>query len=107
MALEDLVNPFTIEEFVAIVRNLKADKSPGPDGFNTNFIKKCWEVIKYYFYELCTSFFNHDICLQSINGSYITLIPKVDNPTKVGGFRPISLLNNSVKLLTKLLANRL
>jgi hypothetical protein len=40
MALEDLVNPFTVEEFVAIVRNLKADKSPGPDGFNTNFIKK-------------------------------------------------------------------
>jgi hypothetical protein len=52
-------------------------------------------------------FFPHNICLQSINGSYVTLIPKIDNPSKVGDFRPISLLNNSVKLLTKLLANRL
>jgi retron-type reverse transcriptase len=52
-------------------------------------------------------FFNHDMCLQSINGSYITLIPKVENPVKVGNFRPISLLNNSIKLLTKFLANRL
>jgi hypothetical protein len=32
---------------------------------------------------------------------------KVDNPSKVGGFMPISILNNSVKLHTKLLANRL
>jgi hypothetical protein len=52
-------------------------------------------------------FFPHNICLQSNNGSYVTLIPKIDNPSKVGDFRPISLLNNSVKLLTKLLANRL
>jgi hypothetical protein len=94
-------------EIDGIVRDLKDDKSPGPDGFNTNFIKKCWEVIKYDFYELCSDFHNHAICLQSINGSYVTLIPKVNNLSKVGDFRPICLLNNSVKLLTKLLANRL
>jgi hypothetical protein len=45
-------------------------------------MKKCWEVIKLDFYDLCLGFFNHDIYFQSINGSYITLIPKVDNPTK-------------------------
>ena len=39
--------------------------------------------------------------------SYITLIPKVDGPTKVNDFRPISLLNISMKIITKLLANRL
>jgi hypothetical protein len=37
--------------------------------------------------------------MQSINGSYITLIPKIDNPSKVGDFR--------LKLVTKVLANRL
>jgi hypothetical protein len=51
--------------------------------------------------------FYHNLCLHSINGSYITLIPKVDNPTKVSDFRHISLLNSLIKLLTKLLVNRL
>jgi hypothetical protein len=45
--------------------------------------------------------------LRSINGSYITLIPKKDSPQTVSDYRPISLLNSSIKLLTKLLANRL
>jgi hypothetical protein len=35
------------------------------------------------------------------------LIPKIDGPIRVNDFRPISLLNSSVKLITKVLANRL
>jgi hypothetical protein len=103
--LEDLVLPFSNDD---VVSNLKTDKSLGPDGFNTDFMKKCWAVIKHDFYDVCGGGgFNHEICLWSINGSYVTMIPKIDNPSKVGYFKPISLFNNSVKLLTKLLTNRL
>jgi retron-type reverse transcriptase len=45
--------------------------------------------------------------MHSINGSYVTLIPKHSSPASVGDYMPISLLNTSVKVLTKLLANRL
>jgi hypothetical protein len=45
--------------------------------------------------------------MQSINGSHRALVPKKDNPVRINDFRSISLLNSSVKLLTKLLANRL
>jgi hypothetical protein len=105
--LDSLVLPFSNEEIDEVVKNLKRDKSPRPDGFNTDFMKKCWNVIKSNFYDLCSGFYDHDICLQSINGSCITLIQKIDKSSRVGDFRPISLLNNSIKLLTKLLANRL
>jgi len=99
--------PFSHQEIDDVVRNLPLDKSPGPDGFNNEFLKKCWPIVKHDFYNLCAAFHAESICLQSINGSFITLIPKVDSPIRVNDFRPISLLNSSVKLVTKLLANRL
>jgi hypothetical protein len=99
--------PFTKQVIDNIIKSLPSDRSPGPDGFNTNFVKKCWHVIAQDFYDLCDKFHQGDVCLKSINGSYIILVPKKDNPQKVGDYRPISLLNNNMKILTKLLANRL
>ena len=105
--LSFLEAPFSLEKIDLIVSNLPSDKSPGPDRFNTDFIKKCWHIIKEDFYKLCQAFHLGELFVQRINGSYITLIPKVDNPTKALDFRPTSLLNTSMKLITKLLANRL
>lgn len=45
-----------------------------------------------------------------MKGNYaweVTLVPKKDRPNMVNDFKPISLLNSSIKLITKLLANRL
>lgn len=47
------------------------------------------------------------MCTQSINGSYISLIPKKKTPVLVSDYRPISLLNTSIKLIAKLLADRM
>jgi len=45
--------------------------------------------------------------LESINCSFITLVPKVHNPTSTNDFRPISLLNCVLKIIIKLLVDRL
>jgi hypothetical protein len=105
--LSSLVELFSTMEIDLVVRNLPLDKSPSPDDFNTDFVKKCWSIISQDFYKLCDAFYSGDICLQSINGSLITLVPKHDNVIKVADFTPISLLNTSVIIITKLLANRL
>lgn len=86
---------------------MPSDKSPGPDGFNAAFLKAGWDIIAPDFYKLITYFHSGSINMQSINYSYITLIPKRDSAITPGDFRPISLLNCTLKILTKLLANRL
>lgn len=73
-----LVDPFSTDEIDSIVKSLPSDKSPGPDGFNTDFIKKYWPIIKEGFYNLCTAFYNDNVCLQSSNGSYVTLVRTQD-----------------------------
>lgn len=105
--LEFLEAPFTHEEIDTVIRCLPNDKSPGPNGFNNEFLKKCWPLIRDDFYRLCHDFYNESVYLRSINSSYITLIPNIDNARRVNEFRPISLLNSSIKLITKLLVNRL
>jgi hypothetical protein len=51
--LETLVTPFSKEEIDAIVNDLPSGKSPGPNGFNIDFLKKCWSNIANDFYEMC------------------------------------------------------
>jgi hypothetical protein len=88
--LDDLHNPFSHEEIDNTVMNLPSDKSPGPDGFNIDFMKKCWKIVALDFYDLCAGFYDENICIQSRNGSYIVLISKVDNLSHVSDYRPIS-----------------
>jgi hypothetical protein len=103
--MDSLISPFLTGEIDNIIRHLPLDKAPSPDGFNGSFSKKCWSIIKEDFYKLCQDFFDGCVNLESINGSFITLIPKTNNPETVNDFRPISLLNSSIMLLTNLLAD--
>jgi hypothetical protein len=105
--LDSLSRPFSMLEIDEIIKHMPSDKAPGPDGFNELFLKKCWEFIKEDIYTLCFDFFHDNLNLEAINSSFITLIPKVHNPTSVNDYRPISLLNGVIKIITKLLANRL
>jgi exonuclease III len=41
-----LVDCFSEAEIVEVVRSSDGNKSPGPDGFNFAFLKKCWGTIK-------------------------------------------------------------
>jgi hypothetical protein len=56
--LSSLEIPFSNQEIDNIIKNMPTDKSPGPDGFNNEFLKKCWPVIKQDFYNLCSAFYS-------------------------------------------------
>ena len=53
------------------------------------------------------NFHQHSVFEQSMNASFLTLIPKKCNAVNIKDFRPISLVGSVYKLLSKVLANRL
>ncbi|KAL5553286.1 hypothetical protein UlMin_040687 [Ulmus minor] len=52
-------------------------------------------------------FFITNSMAQRFNESFIVLIPKKPNPTRLNHFRPISVCNVTYRVITKIIANRL
>ena len=87
---------------------MPSEKVPGPNGFIGCFYKKCWSVIKDDVIQAIMSFFNNQTSkLHPINTANIVLLPKTQDAAALSDYRPISLINSFVKIITKLLANRL
>jgi hypothetical protein len=105
--MPEIDSPFSDEEVNIALKEMPYDHTPGPDGFNGCFMKKCWSIIQSDFQRLLSQFYHQALDFEHINGSFITLIPKKDNPQTTNDYRSISLLNSSLKLLTKLLATRM
>lgn len=56
------------------------NKSPGPDGFTTEFFQKYWHIIGKATCRAIKAFFHSGKMLKEINHTFIALIPKNDNP---------------------------
>jgi hypothetical protein len=56
---------------------------------------------------LQSEFYNGTTDIQPLNNAFITLVPKINTPTTVNDFMPISLINCVTKIITKILGSRL
>lgn len=99
--------PFSEQEVKKVVFDSYADGAPGPDGLSFMFYQHFWELIKSDLMALFLDFFNETLDIYRLNFAILTSIPKEPNATSMKKFRPISLLNCSFKIFTKVLTNRL
>jgi len=102
-----LIAPISNEEIFSTLSSMKKNKSPGPDGFNVNFFLACWNTVGEDFLNAAHYFFKTWRMPSGLNSTAITLVPKVDVPSSMAHFRPISCCNTFYKCISKLLANRL
>ena len=100
--------PISVLECGKSLQALKNNKSPGSDGFTTEFYKFFWPNIKHFVHDsFIAAFENGTLSIDQRRG-ILTLLPKADKDLRLlKNWRPLSLLNTDYKILTKLLATRL
>ena len=86
---------------------MKANTAPEPDGFPPLFYKQYWSKIGAEVLDAVIGVLNSGILPHELSHTFLTLIPKIKSPRRVGDFRPISLTNVLYKLIAKVLANHL
>ncbi|XP_028113902.1 uncharacterized protein LOC114311939 [Camellia sinensis] len=98
---------FSEEEIRAAVKDCVGNKALGPDSFNLAYFQKFWLLIKADLLKFFKEFHRHERLVLGLNSSFISLIPKVENPVGHGDYRPISLMGSIYKVLTKVLSSKL
>lgn len=102
-----LLRPVTILQVEEASKQLKDGKVSGPDGFTSNFYHHFWDLIKVDVWNVVEESRVMHWLLPSLNATFITLIPKVAQPSTPEKFRPIYLCNVIYKIISKVIANRL
>ena len=98
---ENLTENFQAWEIELALKQIAPLKAPGPDGMPPLFYQNFWELVRGDVIHDVLCFLNSGSIPNSLNHTFITLIPKKKNPEYVTEFRPISLCNVLYKIFFK------
>ncbi|CAM8958980.1 unnamed protein product [Rhodiola kirilowii] len=102
-----LTAPFSEGEVKRALYQMHPSKAPGLDGFSAMFYQVNWDIVGPEVVKEVLNCLNNNVLNKELNETLIVLVPKVKKVEKVEDFRPISLCNVVMKIVTKVLANRL
>lgn len=98
---------YSAQEVDATLFQMHPLKSSGPDGMPTLFFQKYWHFVGQDVKKMVLEVLNNNKDPTELNGNFIALIPKGKNTKTPKDFKPISLCNVVMKLVTKTIVNRI
>lgn len=105
---ENLEKPLEAQEIESAIKDMQTGKTPGPDGYPVEFYKKFISQLTPLMLNMFNHSFEQSYLPQSLTEALITVLLKPGkNASDCGSYRPISLLNTDVKILSKVLAARI
>ncbi|XP_062075263.1 uncharacterized protein LOC133779303 [Humulus lupulus] len=88
-----LMKPFTKKDVEAAMFSINSIKSPAPDRYGSSFFKVMWKDLGEEISDAILGFFDHGMLPDELNSVTLSLIPKVETPTKAVEYRPIACCN--------------
>jgi Reverse transcriptase (RNA-dependent DNA polymerase) len=92
-------------EIKKVVFACNPNKAPGLDSFSFQFYQSFWDLVSRDVCKLVNAFYYNQLDISKINLAVICLISKKKEANSIINYRPISLINYSFKIISKLLVN--
>ncbi|MBN3289039.1 LIN1 transcriptase, partial [Polypterus senegalus] len=108
ISVEELDKPLSLSELLDAIKSLQGGKAAGPDGYPAEFYKKFSAQLAPLLLATFTEARDNQSLPQTFRQALITVFPKQNKDLlQCASYRPISLLNNDVKILSKIIARRM
>ena len=98
-------SPLTLTDLTNALKDMADDKSPGVDGFSTNFYKYFWNDLQQPLLDSFLYSFETGMLSDGQRRGLLNLIPKKDKDLRfLKSWRPVALLATDYKILAKALS---
>ncbi|XP_026436550.1 uncharacterized protein LOC113334529 [Papaver somniferum] len=98
---------FTEDEVKTALAELAQEKTPDPDGMPIFVISKSWDFMKHDILLVMEELYYNNSIDWRLRSTFLVLIPKMQDLEFMTDFRPISLMKNINKIISKVIARRL
>ena len=107
MVRRDLMKLVTVDELRDVIFSFKNGKAPGCDGLSFEFYKSTFEIIKHQLVDVINDIIFGMHIPRKMNTGIIKLKHKRGDRRDGDNYRPLTLLNVDLKIITKIFAWRL